>query len=214
MKTTRKTLLVLAMIVATLLTVAPIHAGTDTQSTQAEIRQREPSLALQAPEPVELDDLDEAVVAEKIRQATEAEAVTKTRVRPIWVVHTVGWSWPLVDEPTVDAAPNVHYVGTTFAARKIKQTQYGAVYEVLRGSVYHAGRHVQVGGIALLDNDGVFYLSLEGDSLDLKAIGRVRPTWYGYQLGMKGLMDHSGRMFSFKMFGWAVPLHPRVNVMK
>jgi len=223
MKTRTKTLLVMAFIAASVLTATPVMAAAvdDTspqpeafvnraqrvqsiqQSLKAKIQNR---LQIVQPEAIELDDLSEDEIDDRISAAKNAPALEDSdTASPLWIARVHGSSWPLgvadVEESSL-ATP----IGTMFAATNVKTTDYGVVYDVVWGIVGHRGERVGVKGAAVLDSDGVFVMKLHGDDLDLWAIGRIGRTRLGVRLAMKGYMSHDGDMYGFHMRGSAHPI--------
>jgi hypothetical protein len=223
MKTRTKTLLVMALIVASFLTVMPVMAAAEDdtapqpeafvnrvqrvqriqQSLKAKIQSR---LQLAQPEAIELDDLSEDEIDDRISAAESAPAVEDgDTASPLWIARTYGSSWPLGDAD-VEESNLATPIGTMFAATKVKTTDYGTVYDIVWGIVGHNGERVGVKGVAVLCSDGVFVMKLHGDDLSLWAIGRIGKARYGVRLAMKGYMSHDGEMYGFHMKGRAHPI--------
>jgi len=51
----------------------------------------------------------------------------------------------------------------------------------------------------------VFYMALDGEDLEYKAIGKIAPAMGGVRVAMKGYITHDGVEFSHTMQGRAVP---------
>jgi hypothetical protein len=223
MKTRTKTLLVMALIVASVLAVTPVMAAAvdETspkpeafvnraqrvkriqQSLKAEIQNR---LQLVQPEAIELDDLNEDEIDDRISAAENAPAVEDgDTASPLWIARAYGSSWPLGDAD-VEESNLATPIGTMFAATKVKATEYGVVYDIVWGIVGHNGERVGVKGVAVLGSDGVFVMKLHGEDLDLWAIGRISRARFGVRLAMKGYMSHDGDMYGFHMRGSAHPI--------
>ncbi len=223
MKTRTKTLLVMALIVASVLAATPVVASAvdDTapqpeafinraqrlqriqQSLKAKIQNR---LQLAQPEAIELDDLNEDEIDDRVSAAENAPAVEDgDTASPLWIARAYGFSWPLGDAD-VDESSLATPIGTLFAATKVKTTEYGVVYDIVWGIVGHNGERVGVKGVAVLGSDGVFVMKLHGEDLDLWAIGRIGKARYGVRLAMKGYMSHDGDMYGFHMKGRAHPI--------
>ena len=56
-----------------------------------------------------------------------------------------------------------------------------------------------------MDSDGVFYMSLDGENLEFKAIGKIAPAMGGVRVAMKGYLTHDGVEYSHTMRGRAIP---------
>lgn len=223
MKTRTKTLLVMALIAASFLTAMPATAAAEDdttpqpeafvnraqrvqriqQSLKAKIQNR---LQLAEPESIDLDDLSEDEIDDRISAAENAPAVENgDTANPLWIARAHGSSWPLDDADLTEsnlATP----VGTMFAATKVKTTEYGTVYDIVWGIVGHNGERVGVKGVAVLGSDGVFVMKLQGDDLSLGAIGRIGRARLGVRLAMKGYMSHDGEIYGFHMKGNAHPI--------
>ena len=223
MKTRTKTLLVMALIAASFLTVMPVMAAAEddttpkpeafvnraqrVQRTQQSMKARiQNRLQLAEPEPMDIDDLSEDEIDDRISAAENAPAVEDgDTASPLWIARAHGSSWPLDDADLTEsnlATP----VGTMFAATKVKTTEYGTVYDIVWGIVGHNGERVGVKGVAVLGGDGVFVMKLHGDGLSLGAIGRIGRARLGVRLAMKGYMSHDGENYGFHMKGNAHPI--------
>lgn len=157
----------------------------------------------------ELSDLNEDDVDEVIKDVEEADAIEDPNLKPVWLVWTRGKAW--TPEPVTDTASleDGSYVGMRILATPIKHTQFGTLYEIPWGQVRFDGEVEQVKGIAVLDNDNVFYLSLEGqgNKVELKAIGRIQKARIGYFVAMKGKMEFNEKEYNFQMRGRAIRLN-------
>ncbi len=223
MKTRTKTLLVMALIVASVLTAIPAMAAAEDdttpqpeafvnraqrvqriqQSLKAKIQNR---LQLAEPEPMDLDDLSEDEIDDRISAAEDAPAVEDgDTATPLWIARAHGSSWPLGDAD-VEESNLATPIGTVFAATKVKTTEYGTVYDIVWGIIGHNGERVGVKGVAVLGSDGVFVMKLQGDDLSLGAIGRIGRARLGVRLAMKGYMSHDGEIYGFHMKGNAHPI--------
>jgi len=223
MKTRTKTLLVMALIVASILAATPAIAAAEDdnspqpeafvnrakrvqriqQSLKAKIQSR---LQLTEPEPIDLDDLSEDEIDDRLSAAENAPAVEDDgTASPLWIARAHGSSWPLGDAD-VEESNLATPVGTVFAATKVKTTEYGTVYDIVWGIVGHNGERVGVKGVAVLGSEGVFVMKLQGDDLSLWAIGRIGRARLGVRLAMKGYMSHDGEMYGFHMKGMAHPI--------
>lgn len=223
MKTRTKILLVMALIAASFLTAMPATAAAEDdttpqpeafvnraqrvqriqQSLKAKIQNR---LQLAEPEPMDLDDLSEDEIDDRISAAEDAPAVEDgDTATPLWIARAHGSSWPLGDAD-VEESNLATPIGTVFAATKVKTTEYGTVYDIVWGIVGHNGERVGVKGVAVLGSDGVFVMKLQGDDLSLGAIGRIGRARLGVRLAMKGYMSHDGEIYGFHMKGNAHPI--------
>lgn len=223
MKTRTKILLVMALIAASFLTAMPATAAAEDdttpqpeafvnraqrvqriqQSLKAKIQNR---LQLAEPEPMDLDDLSEDEIDDRISAAENAPAVEDgDTATPLWIARAHGSSWPLGDAD-VEESNLATPIGTVFAATKVKTTEYGTVYDIVWGIVGHNGERVGVKGVAVLGSDGVFVMKLQGDDLSLGAIGRIGRARLGVRLAMKGYMSHDGEIYGFHMKGNAHPI--------
>lgn len=223
MKTRTKTLLVMALIAASVLTAIPAMAAAEDdtppqpeafvnraqrvqriqQPLKAKIQNK---LQLAEPESIDLDDLSEDEIDDRISAAENAPAVDDgDTANPLWIARVYGSSWPLGDAD-VEESSLATPIGTMFAATKVKTTEYGTVYDIVWGIVGHNGERVGVKGVAVLSSDGVFVMKLQGDDLSLWAIGRRGRARYGVRLAMKGYMSHDGERYGFHMKGSAHPI--------
>lgn len=223
MKTRTKTLLMMALIAASVLAATPVMAAMvdDTapqpeafvdraqrlqriqQSLKAKIQNR---LQLVQPEAIELDDLNEDEIDDRISAAENAPALEDgDTASPLWIARAHGSSWPLGYADVEESNPATP-IGTIFAATKVKATEYGVVYDVVWGIVGHSGERVGIKGVAVLGSDGVFVMKLHGEDLDLWAVGRIGRARLGVRLAMKGCMSHDGDMYGFHMRGNAHPI--------
>ena len=220
MKTRTKTLMVMALIVASVLAATPAMAAAEDdtapqpeafvnraqrvkQSLKARIRNR---LQLVEPESIVIDDLSEDEIDDRISAAENAPAVEDDdAASPLWIARAHGSSWPLGDAD-VEESNLATPVGTMFAATKVKTTECGTVYDIVWGIVGHNGERVGVKGVAVLGSDGVFVMKFQGDDLSLYAIGRIGRARLGVRLAMKGYMSHDGETYGFHMRGNAHPI--------
>ncbi|MCW4048893.1 MAG: hypothetical protein NWE89_04070 [Candidatus Bathyarchaeota archaeon] len=224
MNTKSKTILMLAIIMASTLavTMTPISAETEgdpeapeqffnrgqqiqrfKEALKNKLQNRVQSQEFAPPEEIELEDLDEDDVEGMIADVENA-AETAQVYGKVWIVRLHGESWSITSsEDTVD--DDSMPLGMLLAVKKIKVTEYGTLYEVLRGAVGHDGERVIVEGFAVL-KDGVFAMMLTGEDFDLKGIGRIAPARVGVRVGMKGFMSHDGKQYHFKVTGRAHPI--------
>jgi len=220
-----KTLLIAAMVMAAALAVGltPIYAQPEADASQSEpffnrvqqlerlkeaIRNRlqtQQSIGeAEPPAELDVDDLDEAE-AESMIGSVEDAAATDEAPGPIWLVHVRGFSWAAAD--TADTEER-NPMGMNLAVRKVKTTEIGVLYEVVRGVVGHDGERVKVEGKVVLLGDGVFAMKLHGEDLELKAVGRIAPARVGIRVAMKGKLVDDGEDYRFKAAGRAIPIRP------
>jgi hypothetical protein len=152
---------------------------------------------------VDLSDLDESAVDERINEAEKAEPVEEVTVSVLWYLNAYGYT--TIDSPVTDAAQSRFRIRLQLVAEKIKMTKFGALYKVHWGRVTHNGEQYEVEGYALLDSDGVFYMKLNGE-VAFKSIGRIHPSWFGVRVSMKGYLVEDDITYSHHMRGWAIPL--------
>ena len=222
MKTTKKTMIATLMIVMVLAGgVTPIFAQSDNapdissnagsgkmnrqgklQRYRQNLRER---LNFAKPEEIDLEALDESDVDPRITEAVDAEAIEdeENAVSGLWILNTHGSTVTIT--PVTDAELSEDRIGLQLVAEKVKNTEFGALYEVLWGRVHHDDEKVEVEGYALLDSDGVFYMKLDGEDLEFKAIGKVAPAVAGVRIAMKGYMTHDDVEYSHTMRGRAIP---------
>ncbi len=215
MKATKKTMVATLMIVMVLAVgITPIFAQTDLESDESGLRagkmQRyrakiKERLQNVQPEAIDITGLDESDVAPRIADAIEAEEIEdeENAVGGLWILNARGTTVTL--EPVTDVASAEMRIGLQLVAEKIKNTEYGALYEVHWGRVLHDDENVEIEGYALLDSDGVFYMTLDGEDLEFKAIGKIAPGKWGVRVAMKGYMTHDGVEYSHEMKGRAMP---------
>jgi hypothetical protein len=161
------------------------------------IREAKPAIT------VDLSDLDESTVDERINEAEIAEPVEEVTRSVLWYLNTYGYT--TADSPVTDAAQSRFRIRLQLVAEKIKVTEFGVLYEIHWGRVTHKGEQYEVDGYALLDSDGVFYMKLDGD-IAFKSIGRIYPAWFGVRVSMKGYLVDDDITYSHQMRGWAIPL--------
>jgi hypothetical protein len=222
---TTKTLLIAAVVAVAVLAagLTPIYAQPEADTPNTEpffnraqqlerlretlrnrLQIRQSNGEASPPAEIDVDDLDEAEIDSIIGSVESAEA-TDESLGPIWLVHTRGFSWST--DATEDSEGRTP-IGMYLAVRKVKTTETGTLYEVIRGTVGHEGERVKVEGKAVLRDDGVFALKLSGEDLELKAVGRVARARVGVRVAMKGRLVHDGEDYSFKMTGRAIPIRP------
>ena len=222
MKTTKKTMVATLMIVMVLAVgVTPIFAQSDNapgitansgakskkaqmgnlQRYKNNLRER---LQLAKTE-IDISGLDETDVDPRIAEALEADPIEEEEnlVGGLWILNVRGSTVTI--SPVTDAALTENRIGLQLVAEKIKNTQFGALYEVHWSRILHEDENVEIEGYALLDSDGVFYMKLGGDGLNYKAIGKIAPAMYGVRVSMKGYMTHDGVEYSHTMQGRAMP---------
>jgi hypothetical protein len=230
MKATKKTMIATLMIIMVLATgITPILAqsenapgsnslaGRDTASDEGlgkpmrvqrmqkykeDLRQRFQAWA--SPEEIDLDELDESTIATRLAEVEAAEEIEgeETMVGGLWILNARGVTVTI--SPVTDEAQENGHIGLQLVAERIKATEYGVLYDVHWGRVLHDGANVEIEGLVVLDSDGVFYMTLEGEDLSFKAIGKIAPAKMGIRLAMKGYMTHDGVEYSHNMKGRAV----------
>jgi hypothetical protein len=177
------------------------NVNEERYAIQSKLRQRLQSLFV----PLDISDLDESEIDDKFIQVEEADSTEEISRSILWYLNARGMSTPL--ESVTDSADLEKPIGVQLLVEKVKITDYGILYEVLWGRIIHIGEKIEVKGYAIVDSDGVFYLKLIGEDLELKSIGRVARTGIGVRIEMKGYMNHDGEDFNFKMHGRALPLN-------
>jgi len=231
MKATKKTMIATLMIVMVLATgITPIIAqsdnaldsnslaGRDTASSAEkgrpmwvqQVQQYKENLRQRiqtgtTPEEIDLIDLDETTIEIRLAEVEAAGEIEgeETIVGGLWILNARGVTVAI--SPVTDAAETNTRIGLQLVAEKIKATEYGVLYEVHWGRILHDDENVEIEGLAVLDNDGVFYMTLEGEDLSFKAIGRIAPAKMGVRVVMKGYMTHDGVEYSHTMRGRAIP---------
>jgi hypothetical protein len=157
---------------------------------------------------VDIEDLDYEDVDEIMDKIEEAESIEETNLRPLWLVWTRGQAWteePVNDAATITGIP----IGMRILAKPIKYTKFGSLYEIIRGQLRLGEEIKEVTGYAIKVNN-VFGMILNGDNIDLRAIGRIHPVGIGFKVAMKGKLDFDSEGYYFKMHGRAV----RFNVFR
>lgn len=222
---TTKTLFIAAMVMTAVLAagLTPIYAQPEADTSQSEpffnrvqqlerlketlrnrLQIRQSYGEVSPPAEIDVDDLDEVEAESIIGSVEDASATDETR-GPIWLVHMRGFSWSTdATEDTEGRTP----IGLYLAVRKVKTTEIGTLYEVIRGTVGHDGERVKVEGKAVLLGDGKFAMKLHGEDLELKAVGRIAPARVGVRVAIKGKLVHDGEDYRFKMTGRAIPTRP------
>ncbi len=222
MKTTKKTMVATLMIVMVLAVgITPIFAQSDNavdsnsgfrskkalragkmQQNRAKIQER---FQLVKPEEIDISGLDENDAAPRIADALEAEEIVdeENAVGGLWILNARGSTVTLT--PVTDAELTADRIGLQLVAEKIKNTEFGALYEVHWGRIIHDEEKTEIKGYALLDSDGVFYMTLDGEDMEYKAIGKIAPAVRGVRVSMKGYMTHDGVEYSHTMEGRAIP---------
>ena len=164
------------------------------------------------PEALSLEDYDytDEEIEKMITDADAAEALETDEEekyrKVVWLCWTRGKSYPI--DPTVDAVEPGIPMRMRIAARYVKTTDLGKVYEINRGFIRHGRRHIPVSGKALLLPNGVFVMMLgsEGNDFGFFSIGRIAKANYGVWVAMKGYMYLDGDGYTFHMKGRAIPI--------
>ena len=152
---------------------------------------------------LDLTELDESTVDTRISEAEKAEPIEELTGSVLWYLNTNGYT--TVENPVTDVAQSRFRIRLQLVAEKIKVIEFGVLYKVHWGRVTHNGEQFDVTGYALIDNDGVFYMKLNGETA-FKSIGRISPAWYGVRVAMKGYLVDDEFTYSHQMRGWAIPL--------
>jgi len=207
MSVKNKSLMILAIILTATFasTMNLAMAQNDPAAGIARQVEAKPQVTEQMMEKIQerLDELDEAEYEERYNNATKTvDNGTETGVAPLWIARLHGRAW----QSSVEAEESAERIGIIFAATKVKTNEYGAVYDVVWGIIGHDGERVGVKGQAVLFDDGVFFMKLVDDDLELYCIGLVGKAWYGVRLAMKGYMEHGGTTYGFHMLGRAYPI--------
>ena len=220
MKSTKKTMVATLMIVMVLAVgIVPIFAQSDNtpdispnagigkgnrkgqlQRNRENLRER----MYEKPEEIDISELNEADVDPRITEAIDAEEIEdeENPVGGLWILRAHGSAVTIT--PVTDAELTEDRIGLQLVAEKVKNTEFGALYTVHWGRVHHDDEMVEIDGYALLDSDGVFYMTLDGEDLEYKAIGKVAPANHGVRVSMKGYMTHDGVEYTHSMRGGAV----------
>ena len=211
MKTKIKMMTSLLIISALLATFMPVFAApnqlavrdTDKPVQAVEAKPVPANTLTTVQAPIDLSELDDSKIDERIEQAQKAESIEENIESPLWYLHAYGYT--TIIEPVTNAAETRLRIKLQMIAEKVKVTQFGALYKVHWGRVTHDGEQYTVDGWALLDSDGVFYMKLDGD-VSFKAIGQIHGAWFGVRVSMKGYFVADGLTYSHVMRGWAIPL--------
>jgi hypothetical protein len=209
MSVKNKSLMILAIILTATLasTMSLATAQNDPVTGIARRVKVKPQVTEEMMEKIQerLDELDDKNIEERLEEALDADPIEDgdVDVSPLWIARLHGRAWP---RTSVEPEESAERIGVIFAATKIKTTAFGAVYDIVWGILGHDGKRVGVKGKGLLCEDGVFFLYLEGDDLDLYGVGLVGKAWYGVKLAMKGYMEHDAAMYDFQMLGRAYPI--------
>ena len=210
MKTKNKMMVTLLIISALTAGLIPVYAAPSRLTAKRipniadlkpastnTIREVKPAIS------VDLSDLDESTVDERISEAEKAEPVEEVTGSVLWYLNTYGYT--TADSPVTDAAQSRFRIRLQLVAEKVKMTRFGALYKVHWGRVTHNGEQYEVDGYALLDSDGIFYMKLDGE-VAFKSIGRIHSSWFGVRVSMKGYLVDDDITYSHNMRGWAIPL--------
>jgi len=210
MKTKNKMMVVLLIISALTAGLIPAYAVQNQLSAKrvpnAFERKPAPTNTIREVKPaitVDISELDESTVDERISEAENAEPVEEVTGSVLWYLNAYGYT--TVESPVTDAAQTRFRIRLQLVAEKIKMTRFGALYKVHWGRVTHNGEQYEVEGYALLDSDGVFYMKLDG-KISFKSIGRIHSSWFGVRVSMKGYLVDEDITYNHHMRGWAIPL--------
>jgi hypothetical protein len=208
MSVKNKSMMILAIILTA--TLASTMSLAMAQNDRAAMNTRQvrvkTQLTLEMMEKIQerLGELDSDYYEERYTNATiTADYGTESDVAPLWIARLHGRVW----QTSVDPEESAERIGIIFAATKVKTNDFGVVYDVVWGILGHGGDRVNTKGQAVLFDDGVFFMKLDGeDNLELYGVGLVGKEWYGVKLAMKGYIDHDGSMYDFRMLGRAYPI--------
>jgi hypothetical protein len=159
-----------------------------------------------------VDDLPEYIGEEIDQLLDEYAAMPETEEHPIrtlWILWARGVSWPIENEVAVnDEAPDERIpAGMRLAIRPIIASEDIVVFKVLRGVVGHNGTRYEVEGVgALIKEEGIFVMKLDGEGMSLKCIGKVRGRRWSLAVAMRGKMTVDGTDYAFLMRGRAFRL--------
>jgi hypothetical protein len=172
---------------------------------------------------LQLEEVDDKVFAEIYARAKEYENLPEEERKPhipgVWVVVARGLSWETDSYPeTSEVAPEGIPMGMRFFAKAIWGNTEWTLYKLGRGVVGHSGERHRVDGYALYEKEtGRFYLVLDGEGVNLQAVGKV----YGpntdltssrcrrcLRLAIKGRMsiDGDGYVFGLRGYAYRIPI--------
>ena len=128
----------------------------------------------------------------------------------VWILFARGYAWD--ENVVVDdvASPEGRYrTGMRIVAKPVWASPWGLFYEVTKGVVGHNGTRYEVTGYGLA-KDGYFYMTLDGEDMDLQCVGKIFPLPQlsaancprRFRVAMKGNMVVEGEDYTFKMRGW------------
>ena len=150
----------------------------------------------------ELEAIPDEDVDELIKEIEDLPEKEAQEAKPFWVVWTKGTSWKSND--VVDAAePDGEPIKMRLLLKPVKHTERGTLYKVVKGVIWQRGEHHPVEGVAVLKADHIFALKLEGEDIEVKAVGRIWKFHAFYRVAMKGRMNLEGENWSFYMKGRA-----------
>jgi hypothetical protein len=161
-----------------------------------------------------VDELPEYIGEEVDQLLDDYAAMPETEEHPtrtLWILWARGTSWPLEDEVAVyDVAPDDRIpAGMRLAIRPIIASEDIVVFKVLRGVVGHNGTRYEVEGIgALIKEEGIFVMKLDGEGISLKCIGKIQGRRWSLAVAMRGRMTVDGADYAFVMRGRAFRLMP------
>ena len=161
-----------------------------------------------------VDELPEYIEDEIDQLLDDYAAMPETEEHPtrtLWIMWARGASWPIEDEAAVnDEAPDERIpTGMRLAIKPIIISEDIVVFKVLRGVVGHNGTRYEVEGIgALIKEDGIFVMKLDGEGISLKCIGKVQGRRWSLAVAMRGRMTVDGTDYAFLMRGRAFRLMP------
>ena len=98
------------------------------------------------------------------------------------------------------------------AIKVVLATEDFTVFKVVRGVVGNDGERHKVEGYGILFNEERFFvMKLQGEGLELKAVGRVAGARWGVRVSMKGKMSVEDTDYGFHMRGRAWRIMPRLQ---
>lgn len=179
---------------------------------QVNVRSLNRSQALGVPE--EIPEYDEAEIDALLKEYEDVTVPEDGARRPLWILLARGFSWELDDAVSVnDEAPEERIpAGMRLAIKVVLTTEDFTVFKVVRGVVGNDGERHQVEGYGILFNEERFFvMKLQGEGLELKAVGRVDGARWGVRVSMKGKMSVEDTDYGFQMRGRAWRIRPRLQ---
>jgi len=159
-----------------------------------------------------VDELPEYIGEEIDQLLDDYAAMPETEEHPtrtLWILWARGASWPIENEVAVnDEAPDDRIpAGMRLAIKPVIASEDIVVFKVLRGIVGHNGIRYEVEGVgALIKEEGIFVMKLDGEDISLKCIGKVQGRRWSLAVAMRGRMTVDGTDYAFVMRGRAFRL--------